>query len=539
MGRAKDDRTPGSPRRGSKEITTGPVFDLTPFAVDLARGRWDIEFWAFRFLGIQGHPGQVRFWQTALGRSPNGWMAAWLTFCLSAGNRAGKTLGLAVYILHSTFYKIGTQPPDWSNERSVWTYVKSDYQWFHFGIQQEIADLVFHDIVRIKGGVHESQGTRGCPLVELIGEDVMEVSRKYRGDYPWVVWHPVVGGAEIHFRSTNERALGSLGKDMHGISFDECAFDPALQFIVDEVLHNRRLGTGGQLILVSTATEGMTAFADLWALGDPEAPDRWPGRMSMRMSTRENVGFGLNEEMFTRLIAQMPDYLVPQNIDGFFIESQKAYFGSRSVDACFVDGVEEETPPVAGHRYTHGVDPALTYDSSWSIVLDITDRQRILGVRVRRKTGRQTMLSVSAMVQEGHRAYNTGKTWCATLLDATGFGGKMMKDAVGDIHPLRAVEFGGTKSKKLKLLYDLKGEVESGRLVLPRVGMWLAVRRQLLGYRLDDRALEQDAVMALALAVREAIRQPSSPVEGRFDFFESGVPSTTSRVIDLGRIEVM
>jgi hypothetical protein len=515
--------------------------DLTPFAADLARGRWDIEFWADRFLGITGHPGQVRFWHTALGRTSNGWMAAWLTFCLSAGNRAGKTLGLAVYILHATFYKIGTQPPDWTNERSVWTYVKSDYQWFHFGIQQEIADLVFHDIVRIRGGIHESQKTRGCPLVEALGTDVMDVSRKYRGDYPWVTWHEVVGGGEIHFRSTSERALGSLGKDMHGISFDECAFDPQLQFIVDEVLHNRRLGTGGQLILVSTATEGMTAFADLWTLGDPDSPDRWPSRMSLRMSTRENVGFGLNAEMFARLIAQMPEYLIPQNIDGFFIESKKAYFGSRAVDLCFVDDPDlpEETPHAKGHRYTHGVDPALTYDSSWSIVLDMTDRQHLRGVRVRRKTGRQTTLSVSAMVQEGHRAYHTNESWCSTALDATGFGGKMMKDAIGDLHPLRAVEFGGTKSKKLKLLYDLKAEIESGRLMLPRVGLWLTLRRQLFGYRLEDRKLETDAVMALALAIREAIRQPSQPADGRFDFFGSGVPSTANRVVDLGRIEVM
>jgi hypothetical protein len=33
-----------------------------------------------------------------------------------------------------------------------------------------------------------------------------------------MVVNPLLGGAEIHFRTTNERAFGSLGKDMNGIS---------------------------------------------------------------------------------------------------------------------------------------------------------------------------------------------------------------------------------------------------------------------------------------------------------------------------------
>ena len=55
-------------------------------------------------------------------------------------------------------------------------------------------------------------------------------------------------------------------------------------------------------------------------------------------------------------------------------------------------------------------------------------------------------------------------------------------------------------------------------------GKWLGVRRQLLGYKLDDRKIEQDAVMALAVAVDVAkeTRAPSSDAVG-FDYF-SPVP---------------
>ena len=74
--------------------------------------------------------------------------------------------------------------------------------------------------------------------------------------------------------------------------------------------------------------------------------------------------------------------------------------------------------------------------------------------------------------------------------------------------PVRMVEFGGTRQKKLMLLNQLKKVIEDGRLKLPKHGKWLGVRRQLLGYKLDDRKIEQDAVMALAVAVDTASATP-------------------------------
>jgi hypothetical protein len=52
------------------------------------------------------------------------------------------------------------------------------------------------------------------------------------------------------------------------------------------------------------------------------------------------------------------------------------------------------------------------------------------------------------------------------------------------------------------------------------------VRRQVLGYKLDDRSIEQDAVMALACMVAEARRTPDNASEAvDFDAFGlAGVP---------------
>ena len=51
-------------------------------------------------------------------------------------------------------------------------------------------------------------------------------------------------------------------------------------------------------------------------------------------------------------------------------------------------------------------------------------------------------------------------------------------------------------------------------------GPWDELRRQLLIYKLDDKKLEQDAVMALAIAVRHALRNPEKGVENpSFTYF--------------------
>jgi len=505
------------------KVASGPgsfgTFATTDFATDLQRGRWDVDFFCERFLGFTPHPGQSRMFKAYIMRDDTRWMARYLTLAIAAGNRAGKTLGLAVVILHSCIYKMGKEPPNPLDLRSVERWLRLGYEWYHFGVHSEVAELVYYEITKLLSGNHEAQ-TNGCPISEIFGENMADWSRKYRGEYLMIKLHPLLGGATIHFRTTGERAIGSLGKDMDGESFDECAFEPNFDFIVDEVLHMRRLSTGGQLILIGTMTEGLTAFADKWDEGNPDAPDKKIDSISLRISTRENIGFGIDKRFFDRLVAAMPPYLIPQNIDGFAIESREAFFGAQSVNAVFDNALPETSPALRGHRYVQGVDPALTYDSTWSIVLDITGGVAWNGSWVERLSGRQTGQVVAGLALHAHHAYTDAalRITCHTGLDATGYGGKMFRDLLPI--PVRMVEFGGTRQKKLSLLNALKKVIEEGRLHLPKHGKWLGVRRQLLGYKLDDRKIEQDAVMALAVAVDVAKRNPGAASDQvPFDYF--------------------
>lgn len=487
-------------------------------AGDLARGRTDIEFFAERWLGIKGNPGQVAWWKACAEREENGFRPRYITTVVSAGNRAGKTLAMAVVCLHHAIYKLGIKGPTQGDPASAREWLNASYEWYHVGIQQETADLVHREIETILGGHHPAQKGRGCPMIKELGK-VVETTKKYRGEYAWVKVSPMLGGANIHFRTTQDKAKALLGKDMNGISFDEAAFEPHLLMIYQEVLNLRRLSTGGPLHFIGTPTEGIGDYSELWHQGDPENPNRDEKFISFRLSTRDNVGYGLTQQNFDDVVRQQAEYLIPQNIDGYFIEARNAFFWSQSVGAAFKD-IPEEVPPRRNAKYVQGVDPGISHDATWAITLDITSRGKIVGTRIRKRSGKQSISSVVNMVREGHILYQQDGAFCTTIVDSTGLGGRLFQQEFSVIKPLRGFDFGGTKAKKVELLNDLKAVIDKGQIELPAGGLWSELRRQLLAYRLEDKKLEQDAVMALAIAVRHALRNPERAVENpTFTYF--------------------
>lgn len=531
---------------------------------DLGRGRLDIEFFARRWLGIEGNPGQERWWKACAERDESGWRPRYLTTVVSAGNRAGKTLAMAVLVLHHTFYKLGIESPKAGDRSAYEAWLRAPYEWYHVGVQQEVAGLVHTDCQRILRGEHLAQRGRGCPLIKELGP-VATSEKKYLGEYQMVEFHPVVGGGHIIFRSTEDKAKALLGKDMNGVSFDEAGRELYLLLVYHEVLHFRRLSTGGPLHFIGTPITDYPEYGDLWEQGNPDNPDRDPRVISLRMSTRENIGYGIDAAMFEELLRQVPEYLIPQNIDGFFIEAVAAYFRAASVEQCFtdheydcpncegsgvvpvkadvqfldsslivglldtcpvcnhrgkLDGLPEESAPAPRHYYIQGVDLAIASDATWCITLDYTARKAIKGVRVRRSIDRQTIQGVANMVHEGHLLYSSGNSACQTVIDSSGMGGKMFRQEFSGIRPLLDFDFGGKAAQKAELLADLRAVLDKKQVALPRSGrFWGELRRQLLGYRLDDKKLTTDAVMALALAVRYAIRNPTTPSDRKFEFF--------------------
>jgi hypothetical protein len=486
-------------------------FGLTPEQVQKAAL---LRNFARQRLGIELHVGQLAFGALVLTRDEQRPASAEsLTLLLASGNRAGKTALLAVLIIFCCIDKTNRAKPVTEADAIKW--YSSEYHWYHFGIAQEVADLVFNDIVRILSGIHEGQKD-GCPITKA--GPVASWDKKEYSEYRWIKFMPQWGGAEIHFRTTGERALGQLGKDMHGITFDEAGIERNLNFLIKEVFQFRRLGTGGQLIMVSTPSEELGSdFADNWELGNPKNPRKLPTWRSLRMSTRDNIGYGLDQEFFDRLVADMDERTIRQNIEGEFLQAKSAYFNGANVEDCFVDGMPESSLVRDKGIYLQGVDPAKSHDSAWSLVLKIVkndqdpDRPYLVGVRADQRRGPKSTETLVSLAVDSFNAYHVTrlKSTCYTAIDATGFGGKMFREAIEQYVPnLTNVEFGGTIQKKRMLLGDLRTIIDEGRLLLPREGLWLQVRKQLLAYRLDDRKIEQDAVMALVCAVYLLRRTP-------------------------------
>lgn len=497
-------------------------FHLMPAEIECARKFRDF---GRRLLNIDFHVGQLAFAAVVLVRHPaSPSTARYLTLFLSSGNRAGKTMLLACLIIYSCLTKLNR--PNLtaeSTEEQADRHRKLEYHWYHFGIAQEVADLVFNEIVRILSGNHEAQGGRGCPLTKNGPVATWDV--KEYGDYRWIRFGAEWGGAEVHFRTTGEKALGSLGKDMHGISFDEAGIERNLDFLITEVFNLRRLGTGGQFLAASTPSEDLgTTFADNWEQGNPANRDRLVSWCSLRMSTRDNVGYGITEEMFDRLIADMDERTIRQNIDGEFLQAKAAYFNGANVERVFTRGLPERIGPAPSGVYLQGIDPAKT-DGAWSIILKISPnsddpaRPFLVGVHCDFRRGQKSVETLVSMAAAGYDAYEGGararrvKARCYTALDATGFGGKMFRELLEvEVPNITNVEFGGTIQRKRKLLGDLRTIIDEGRLILPKSGDWMAVRRQLLGYKQEDRDIEQDAVMALVCAVHILRRTPTGGV---------------------------
>jgi hypothetical protein len=466
-------------------------------------------------LGIELHVGQIAFGALVLARDDaHLFSAKFLTLMLASGNRAGKTSLLAVIIIFCCLDKTNRPKPTTPEEAERW--LRSEYHWYHFGIAQEVADLVFNDIVRLLSGLHEGQEGKGCPLTQAGA--VADWGSKEYGDYRWIRFAGEWGGAEVHFRTTGEKALGSLGKDMHGVSFDEAGLERNLPFLIKEVFNLRRMGTGGQLLMVSTPSEDLGSdFADNWELGNPLNPKRLTSWRSLRMSSRDNVGYGLAQVMFDRLIADMDERTIRQNIDGEFLQAAAAYFNGGNVEDCFVAEMPERSPARLNGIYLQGLDPAKSADSAWSIVLaavpnsDPEGKPFLVGVRAEQKRGQKSTESLQSLAADSYNAYGVPRLGavCYTALDATGFGGKMFREAIeSDVPNLTNVEFGGTIQKKRMLLGDLRTIIDEGRLLLPKEGVWAEVRKQLLGYKLEDRKIVQDAVMALVCAVSLLRRTP-------------------------------
>lgn len=464
-------------------------------------------YFAEEIFGVKLNPTQRRWFRLAAA-APDGWSWLYRRIVHVAANQIGKTLGLALLVLWASSNKIGVRKGNWD----YW--FSSPYKWFHLAPTHPQALLTHKDMLALIQGSHPAQFDRETgerrPFLWPAG---FAKETKFDGQYPgFKLWN----GAEIHFRTSDEKAKALQGVRAHGISFDEAAFEDHLHEVLDQAVKLRLISTGGPLWLVSTpngindyyeiVTEviqaGVNTFHDrVW-----EAPAKKWALVWSHIS--DNVGYGLTEEDVAFMEEDVDQATKEQQLRGAFLTPTDAFFvPNESVKTAWVEHLKERPGPQPNHRYVIFWDPSVSSDPTVVIIIDVT-KKPWRGVYFRRWEKPMPVNTLLEEMARVHAHWNTApersagfKPRAITAYDGTSMGGVMIRQQLTGISPTRAFNFGGGKAK-INALTNTRKALTSSDIWLP--ANWLRLQREVLSYRLDDKKLVQDCVMALAGAIQIA-----------------------------------
>lgn len=448
--------------------------------------------WCEELLGIRLNPAQKRVARVIRGAGSSRERAwGFQTLVVVAANQIGKTVIQACIILWALNYKIGY------SDRDPKAWLANQYLWIHLGPVQQQAYHALKDAQQLIEGTHPAQHNPK-PLTALFSN--VKIANYYEGIRCW-------NGAEAMFRTAENGGEAVLGYIASGISVDEAAFVRGLTAEVNEVLRMRLISTGGPIMLFSTPN-GMNDFFDF--ADNIQSVNHEIGKMTWLNGASalvwavidDNIGYGLTKAAAERMESELHSSTREQQLRGSFLEPQEAFFVPQSsVINAFKKGLPDEVRPIAGHLYATFWDPSLASDPTAVVVLDVTYKPWV-GVYFRWYERPMDITALTGAIFQLHGDYHnfTDGNRLATAshgvtgFDATSMGGAAVKQLLADLHPKRPINFGGnaTKTPSLTNLRDLltKGDIE-----LP--GSWLRLRQEMLNYKLKDKSLKQDCVMAL------------------------------------------
>lgn len=427
------------------------------------RAYHDISFFAQEFLKIRLHDGQRR-WLTGSVERQN---------LLVTGNRWGKSLVSAVKLLHHALFR----PRDLRYDAS------GRYRLLCASITQEQAGIIFGNVQRL---------VAGSPLLLSLVDEITQTP------YPRMRFG---NGAMIEARSTQNRGEYLLGQDYDLIVFDEVAFDPAAEYVVEEVMSMRLADRDGRLDLVST----------------PNGKN-WLYQRAMQISsgsvrgylhhgdTRENQF--LAQEYVTDRVRYLSATRLEQNIRGQFVDAGGEVLPGRDIDVALARGSLSHDQTAS--RYITGYDLARKRTATVGITVAIRDGCAfVVALERMREIDWPVVLE---KIRQRHAAYGG-----QLLIDATGLGDVVVQ-SLADLAP-EPVMF--TPQRKAELLTNLEllhaqKRIGYDRWELPDgAGRSWSLEDELRRARWDNNDT-CDALMALALAVWPLHQAESLPLPPRF-----------------------
>lgn len=414
---------------------------------------------ARHFLEVELHTNQARWLRNSTQREN----------LLVTGNRWGKSYASAVKLIHHAIFQCRDPLYDFSGR----------YRACCGSITQDQANLVFKTVLRL---------LRQSPLLAPAISSVVVTP------YPVVT---LANGATIESRSTQNRGEYLLGNDYDLFIFDEAAFDPDPEYVVEEILTMRLADRGGKLDLVSTPN-GKNWF---YLRAREIIEGRRPGYFQ-NGDSREN--YFISKEFLEERVVHFSEARLQQNIMGQFVDT-----GGEILKGAYVDSAMEryqflkshilESSPSVGEQSSRvaisGWDLARKQTATVGITVMLVDDVAVVAAleRFRHFEWTQVLAHICArQVQYPGRL----------VIDATGLGDVIAEQLI-EYNP-ETVIF--TAASKAELLTNLELLHAQGRVAYPRhelpdgAGKIWALEDELRRARWDNNN-DCDALMALALAV--------------------------------------
>jgi hypothetical protein len=286
-------------------------------------------YFARAFLDLDPHDGQKRWLARSVG-SEN---------ALVTGNRWGKSQIQAVKLLHRAVFQI--RP----TERDIDGY----YRCANVSITQDQSSIIFAKIVdlinRSKVMTALLKTTRQTPFPHII----------------------LKNGSEIWARSSHNRGEYLLGHDFDYINFDEAAYEPFGEWVVDGVIKLRLADRDGVLDFSSTPN-GLNWFYKRCGLIRKESRG-----FVMHGSTFENPHLARNylDDLKRGLSASR----IAQHLQGRFTSFEGRLFPEEIINRCLAGSAASiSADKITQGFYVHGWDLARKVTHTVGVTIDASRR---------------------------------------------------------------------------------------------------------------------------------------------------------------------
>jgi hypothetical protein len=382
------------------------------------------------------------------------------------GNRWGKSFVAAVKIIHRLIYR----PRKLEFDRC------GRYQIVTASITQDQAAIIFDQTVRL---------VRQLPWLQSLMTSLV------RTPYPRLTFG---NGAVVEARSTQNRGEYLLGHDYDLFVFDEVAFEPDPEYVIEEVIQMRLADREGKLDLVSTPN-GRNWFYQRVR----EVTGGKRGGYFQSGDSRENVY--ISQDFLKERLTHFSEHRVQQNIMGQFVDSGGEILRGTYIDQALATFGRE----TSGATDDTGVPPKERFFSGWDLARKKT---ATVGVTVAVLGGRARVVTLERFRQFDWNVIiekikqRQLKYPGALIVDATGLG-DVVVEQLREFNPVPVIFTAASKAEMLTNveLFHATERISYERWQLPDgPGKVWSLEDELRSARWDNNN-ECDSLMALALAL--------------------------------------